>query len=145
MTPPTLRPLTVGEILDTSFTLYRRHFAALATVALVCTGLPLVLRLFLEAGGGLMSNLSLAFLYGLSLVVLNLIATGATVFIVSESYLGRPITAREALHRATPHIGRQRDQRHLGNRPFRDTEVVAGRGWSIAPGEQLRIGSDPHG
>ena len=106
MTPPTLRPLTVGEILDTSFTLYRRHFAALATVALVCTGLPLVLRLFLEAGGGLISNLSLAFLYGLSLVVLNLIATGATVFIVSESYLGRPITAREALHRATPHIGR---------------------------------------
>jgi uncharacterized membrane protein len=106
MTPPTLRPLTVGEILDTSFTLYRRHFAALATVALVCTGLPLVLRLFLEAGGGFMSNLSLAFLYGLSLVVLNLIATGATVFIVSESYLGRPITAREALHRATPHIGR---------------------------------------
>ena len=106
MTPPTLRPLTAGEILDTSFTLYRRHFSALATVALVCTGLPLVLRLFLEAGGGLLSNLPLAFLYGLSLVVLNLIATGATVFIVSESYLGRPVSAREALHRATPHIGR---------------------------------------
>ena len=47
MPPPTLRPLTVGEILDTSFSLYRRHFAALATVALVCTGLPLILRLFL--------------------------------------------------------------------------------------------------
>jgi hypothetical protein len=106
MTPPTLRPLTVGEILDTSFTLYRRHFAALAGVALVCTGLPLILRLFLEAGGGFLSNLPLAFLYGLSLVVLNLIATGATVFVVSESYLGRPITAREALHRATPYIGR---------------------------------------
>ena len=106
MTPPTLRPLTAGEILDTSFTLYRRHFSALATVALVCTGLPLVLRLFLEAGGGMLSNLMLAFLYGLSLVVLNLIATGATVFIVSESYLGRPLSAREALHRATPYIGR---------------------------------------
>jgi uncharacterized membrane protein len=106
MTPPTLRPLTVGEILDTSFSLYRRHFSALATVALVCTGLPLVLRLFLEAGGGLLSNLLLAFLYGLSLVVLNLIATGATVFIVSESYLGRPLAAREALNRATPYIGR---------------------------------------
>jgi hypothetical protein len=106
MTPPTLRPLTVGEILDTSFSLYRRHFAALATVALVCTGLPLVLRLFLEAGGGLLANLALAMVYALSLVVLNLIATGATVFIVSESYLGRPISAREALGRATPHIGR---------------------------------------
>lgn len=106
MTPPTLRPLTVGEILDTSFSLYRRHFTALASVALVCTGLPLILRLFLEAGGGLLANLPLAFLYALSLVVLNLIATGATVFIVSESYLGRPISAREALHRAAPHIGR---------------------------------------
>lgn len=101
-----LRPLTVGEILDTSFSLYRRHFTALATVALVCTGVPLVLRLFLEAGGGIFSNLVLALLYGISLVVLNLVATGATVFVVSESYLGRPISAREALNRATPYIGR---------------------------------------
>ena len=37
MTPPILRPLSVGEILDTSFSLYRRHFAALATVSLICT------------------------------------------------------------------------------------------------------------
>jgi uncharacterized membrane protein len=101
-----LRPLTVGEILDTSFSLYRRHFTALATVALICTGVPLVLRLFLEAAGGIFSNLALALLYGISLVVLNLVATGATVFIVSESYLGRPISAREALDRATPYIGR---------------------------------------
>jgi hypothetical protein len=101
-----LRPLGVGEILDTSFSLYRRHFGALATVALVCTGIPLVLRLFLETGGGFWSNLPLALLYLLSAVVLNLVATAATVFIVSESYLGRPITAREALRRATPYIGR---------------------------------------
>jgi hypothetical protein len=101
-----LRPLGVGEILDTSFSLYRRHFGALATVALVCTGVPLVLRLFLETGGGLWSNLPLALLYLLSVVVLNLVATAATVFIVSESYLGRPITAREALRRATPYMGR---------------------------------------
>jgi uncharacterized membrane protein len=106
MPPPLLRPLTVGEILDTSFSLYRRHFAALATVALICTGVPLVLRLFLETAGGIFSNLALALLYGISLVVLNLVATGATVFIVSESYLGRPISAREALDRATPYIGR---------------------------------------
>ena len=33
-------------------------------------------------------------------------ATAATVFIVSESYLGRPISAREALRRSTPYIGR---------------------------------------
>jgi uncharacterized membrane protein len=75
-------------------------------VALICTGVPLVLRLFLEAAGGIFSNLTLGLLYGISLLVLNLVATGATVFIVSESYLGRPISAREALDRATPYIGR---------------------------------------
>jgi len=101
-----LRPLSVGEILDTSFSLYRRHFGALATVSLVCTGLPLVLRLFVEASGGLFANLTLVLLYFLCLVVLSLVATGATVFIVSESYLGRPLTAREALARATPHLVR---------------------------------------
>jgi uncharacterized membrane protein len=101
-----LRPLSVGEILDTSFSLYRRHFGALATVSLVCTGLPLVLRLFVEASGGLFANLTLVLLYFLCLVVLSLVATGATVFIVSESYLGRPLTAREALVRATPHLVR---------------------------------------
>jgi hypothetical protein len=101
-----LRPLSVGEILDTSFSLYRRHFGALATVSLVCTGLPLVLRLFVEAAGGLFAHLMLALAYFLSLVVLSLIATGATVFIVSESYLGRPLSAREALMRATPYMGR---------------------------------------
>jgi Membrane domain of glycerophosphoryl diester phosphodiesterase len=101
-----LRPLSVGEILDTSFLLYRRHFTALATVAVVCTGVPLVLRLFLEAGGGLFSSVSLGLLYAISLVVLNLVATGATVFIVSESYLGQPLSAREALSRATPYMGR---------------------------------------
>ena len=101
-----LRPLTVGEIIDTSFSLYRRHFGALATVALVCTGIPLVLRMFLEASGGFLVNLTLGVLYALSLVVLNLVATAATVFIVSESYLGRPLSAWEALRRATPYMGR---------------------------------------
>jgi hypothetical protein len=106
MAPPVLRPLSAGEILDLSFTLYRRHFQALATVALVCTGLPLAIRLFVEAAGGLLANPGLSLVYLLVLVVLNLIATAATVFIVSESYLGRPIGPREALRRATPYIGR---------------------------------------
>jgi hypothetical protein len=101
-----LRPLSVGEILDTSFTLYRRHFGPLVTVSLVCTGLPLLLRLFTEAAGGMMANLALSLVYLLSMVVLSLVATGATVFIVSESYLGRPLSARDALNRATPYLGR---------------------------------------
>ena len=94
MTPPTLRPLSVGEILDVSFTLYRRHFAPLAGVALVCAGVPVVLNLFLQAAGGMLQNLPLACRLLLVFAALNSIATAATVFIVSESYLGRPIDGR---------------------------------------------------
>jgi uncharacterized membrane protein len=106
MALPMLRPLTVGEILDVSFSLYRRHFGSLATIALLCGGVPLVLRLFLETNGGMSANLALALVYAITTVVLSFIATAATLFVVSESYLGRPITASEALGRATPYIGR---------------------------------------
>ena len=106
MMPPALRPLSVGEILDVSFTLYRRHFAPLATVALICSGIPMVLNLFLQSAGGILSNLPLLALYYVVFAVLNSIATAATVFIVSESYLGRPVGAREALRRAAPYFGR---------------------------------------
>ena len=102
MAPPALRPLSVGEILDVSFTLYRRHFAPLAGVALVCSGIPVVLNMFIEASGGILENLSLVLVYYVVFAALNSIATAATVFIVSESYLGRPIDAWAALRRATP-------------------------------------------
>lgn len=106
MTAPALRPLSVGEILDVSFTLYRRHFAALATVALVCSGVPVLMSVYLEAAGGLVANFGFALLYYMVFMVLSAIATAATVFIVSESYLGRPLGAREALVRSTPLLGR---------------------------------------
>lgn len=106
MTPPTLRPLSVGEILDVSFTLYRRHFAPLAGVALVCSGIPVVLNMFIQASGGIFENLPLVLVYYIIFAALNSIATAATVFIVSESYLGRPIDARNALRRAAPYLGK---------------------------------------
>ncbi|HKU62836.1 MAG TPA: glycerophosphoryl diester phosphodiesterase membrane domain-containing protein [Gemmatimonadales bacterium] len=106
MALPALRPLSVGEILDVSFQLYRRHFAALATVALVCSGFPVLLSLFIEASGGMLQHLWLTGAYYVIFVVLSAIATAATVFIVSESYLGRPLTAGEALSRATPFLWR---------------------------------------
>ncbi len=98
-----LRPLSIGEILDASFQVYRRHFSALATIVLVCNGLPILLQIYGSSGTGL--HWSLTLLYIILVVVLSLIATGATVFVVSESYLGRSITAREALARATPFVG----------------------------------------
>jgi len=106
MAPPTLRPLSVGEILDVSFTLYRRHFAPLAGVAIVCSGIPVVLNMFIEAAGGMLENLPLVLVYYIVFAALSSVATAATVFIVSESYLGRPIDARAALRRAAPYIGK---------------------------------------
>ncbi len=106
MALPALRPLSVGEILDVSFQLYRRHFAALAMVALVCSGLPVLLSLFIEASGGMLQHIWLTLGYYGIFVVLSAIAIAATVFVVSESYLGRPLSAGEALNRATPFLWR---------------------------------------
>jgi hypothetical protein len=106
MVSTTLRPLSVGEILDVSFTLYRRHFATLGTIAVVCSGLPVLLSLYIEASGGVLQNVPLTLVYYVVFTVLSSIATAATVFVVSESYLGRPLAAASALHRATPLLGR---------------------------------------
>jgi hypothetical protein len=106
MVSTTLRPLSVGEILDVSFTLYRRHFATLGTVAVLCSGLPVLLGLYIEASGGVLQNLSLTLVYYVVFTVLSSIATAATVFVVSESYLGHPLKAASALKRAAPLLGR---------------------------------------
>ncbi|MGE5232439.1 MAG: hypothetical protein ACM3NS_11900 [Deltaproteobacteria bacterium] len=101
-----LRPLSVGEIIDASFQIYRRHFGALATIVLVCNSLPLLLQIFLEAAGGAREHPVMMLGYYILYVIMSSIATAAAVFVVSESYLGRAITAREALNRATPFVGR---------------------------------------
>jgi hypothetical protein len=106
MVATTLRPLSVGEILDVSFTLYRRHFATLGTIAVLCSGVPVLLSLYIEASGGILQNLPLTLVYYVAFTALSSIATAATVFVVSESYLGRPLTAASALRRATPLLGR---------------------------------------
>lgn len=106
MVPASLRPMSVGEILDVSFTLYRRHFATLGTIAVLCSGLPVLLSLYIEASGGVLYNLPLTLLHYVTFTVLSSIATAATVFVVSESYLGRPLPARDALRRATPLLAR---------------------------------------
>jgi hypothetical protein len=106
MVSTTLRPMSVGEILDVSFTLYRRHFATLGTIAVLCSGVPVLLSLYIEASGGVLQNLPLTLVYYVVFTVLSSIATAATVFVVSESYLGRPLTAASALRRATPLLGR---------------------------------------
>lgn len=106
MVPASLRPMSVGEILDVSFSLYRRHFATLGTIAVLCSGVPVLLSLYIESSGGVLYNLPLTLLHYVTFTVLSSIATAATVFVVSESYLGRPLPAGDALRRATPLLAR---------------------------------------
>lgn len=106
MVLPALRPLALGEILDVSFGVYRRHFGVLAPVVLACSGGPYLLGLYLQASGGLLANPLLAAVYYLAFVVLQSVATAATVLVISESYLGRALGPGEALRRAAPLAGR---------------------------------------
>lgn len=106
MTAAVLRPLSLGEILDTSFQVYRRHFAALVPVMLVCYGPTALIGVFIRAAGGLSSHIVLWVVSVVLAMVTTTIATGATVLVISESYLGRSIDGVEALRRAMPYFGR---------------------------------------
>ena len=52
MSQAPLRPLSVGEVLDVAFGIYRQHLATLTTIAVVLTGLPL---LVLGAGAAIVA------------------------------------------------------------------------------------------
>ena len=106
MSAAALRPLSVGEILDVAFGLYRRHFATLGVIVMLCSGVPLLVNLYLQAAGGMLQQPLLGVLYVVLLVVLNSIGTAATTFVVSESYLGREVGPHDALRRAMPFVGR---------------------------------------
>lgn len=106
MTLAELRPLSTGEILDNAFGLYRRHFAPLVVIVLVVSAVPTILELYVQASGGFFVRPVLWMLTGLLNIVLSAIGTAAAVFIVSDSYLGRPVDPWDALSRAVPYIAR---------------------------------------
>jgi hypothetical protein len=107
MTTPSLRPLSTGELLDRTFSLYRSRFvlfagivavAHLALVLMQLVGLVLQPRPATPLG---FSGASLLWL-GLTVIVALAVAAasqGATVVAVSHVYLGRPITVAGALGR----------------------------------------------
>jgi len=106
MASPILRPLSLGEVLDVSFSLFRNTFAPLIVIAVVTSGVPQILNLYVEASGGPLENP--LFWLGNSAVslVLGTIGVGATTFVISERYLGRSLPAGAAFGRATPYFGR---------------------------------------
>ena len=97
MTTYELRAMSIGEILDGAFALYRDFFGTLVSIAIVCQGIPTILGVYISVGGGSLEH------FGLSLVVMfvsaigGLVATGATLWAISEAYLGRDPGTMDAL------------------------------------------------
>jgi len=100
-----LRPMSTGEILDGALTLLRRHFGLLCGLAIVCQGLPTVLDVYLELAGGTAEHPGLSLLDRLLTWFGSLLVSGGTVWVVSETYLGRVPRLRDALGFAGDHVG----------------------------------------
>lgn len=106
MLVPVLRPLSLGEVLDTAFGIYRRLFGALLFISIFTQTVPLALGVYVQAAGGALENLSLWVLsVGLTLV-LSSVGTAASTFVVAETYLGEKLSPQEAFLRSTPFMGR---------------------------------------
>lgn len=106
MRVPVLRPLSLGEVLDTSFGIYRQLFAPLLLISVITQTLPLALGVFVESAGGLVQQPSLWMLsLGLALV-LGAVGTAASTFVVAKTYLGSTLSPSEGFLRSTPYMGR---------------------------------------
>jgi hypothetical protein len=120
-----LRPLSTGEILDRTFTLYRRNFLLFLGISAIPHVLVLILNLVrvslpgsslpsatLHPGGavtttgmpsvtGIMAGAIIGMLVLVVSLVAYLLSQGGTVFAVSEIYLGRSITIAESFRRVS--------------------------------------------
>lgn len=112
-----LRPLSLGEILDRTFSLYRRHFLLFLGIAAIPNLLTLGLNLvqvfilqpqhagtkgsaFVGPSGGLLAFGIVGAIIGVFVyVVAYLFAQGGTIYAVSDFYLGRPTTIGASLRR----------------------------------------------
>jgi hypothetical protein len=124
-----LRPLSVGELLDRTFSLYRRNFLLFIGISAIPQLLVLALQLVQLAltpvrvpfrppattdfqsvspgfsTGGVMGILALALIGVVIYLIAYLFSQGGTVFAVSELYLGRSTTIGQSLGRVRGELG----------------------------------------
>ena len=119
-----LRPLSIGELFDRAFTLYRRNLWLFVGVTAVPAVFALVITLLMQAVQHVSMQSALAgaeqgaqaiativwLVAGMFVVmvvywVVYMVALGATTFAVSELYVGRPATVSQAYGRMRGHIG----------------------------------------
>lgn len=117
-----LRPLSLGELLDRTFTLYRRHFLLFVGISAIPYLLVLALQLVsvfvsagertpvhppveqqFQAGSAATAGMAIGGLVLIGVVIATLVALllsqGATVLAVSEIYLGRVATVGDSFRR----------------------------------------------
>src|SRR6266850_1443400 len=110
MTGLDLRPLSLGEILDRTFSLYRRHFLLFVGIAAIPHVLVLGVTLAQVAvlSKGLASvalNLAALVFFLIIYLFAYLFSQGGTIFAVSDLYLGRPTSIADSLRRVWGDIG----------------------------------------
>jgi hypothetical protein len=125
MTVMDLRPLSLAELLDRAFTLYRRHLWLLVGIMAVPSAMGLVVGVLVEVINRttlsgfepLSASPEQAILFGATMVggmvlvmvvyfVVYAVALGAITLAVSEIYQGRMTTIREVYGQMRPRLGR---------------------------------------
>jgi len=102
MVTTTLRPLTLGELLDRTFQLYRQHFITFVGIAALPQLLVLVFQLWNTAVEGTANfpvsagRFAWFFVGTLLALIVNTMSQAATVVAVSHFHLGRPLGIAEA-------------------------------------------------
>ena len=102
-----LRPLSLGELLDRTFALYRNHFWLFVGIMAIPSSFSIPMNTFMLAmqnkpspsgkavsPGFIAGMLAGYFVFFLVFILVYAIATGAATSAVSESYLGREATVR---------------------------------------------------
>jgi hypothetical protein len=93
---PPLREMQFSDILDTTFSLYRNNFRLFIGITAILH-VPLgILQILFTSKEGMFGIMFTALV---DTLVINPIVTGALVFAVSQEYLGRQTTVKEALNR----------------------------------------------
>jgi uncharacterized membrane protein len=97
--------MSLGEILDGALILLRRRIGLFFGLSAVCLGLPTLLSFYTQqtARG---ENIGLALLGTLLNVLGYLLLHGASIYVVSETYLGRDPRLGQALGYAAEKMGR---------------------------------------
>jgi hypothetical protein len=99
----TLRPLTLGQLLDETFDIYRRNFLLFVGISLVPNLAQYLLALAVAAGAhgkpGFVLDLFVGLSRFLAPMVVSAVVTAATTFAVSDIYLDRSTSIKSCFSR----------------------------------------------